>query len=134
MSNDNNEFGAFISGFFLGGIIGAAVALILAPQSGEETRTIIRDKGIELKDKAAVTAEETKARVEKSATDAKIKAEELAKQAKDKSSDLMQKGQVVLEEQKGKLSEAIESGKKAVTRKADDIEEAADEAEEETKS
>ena len=133
MSNNNNEFGAFISGFFRGGIIGAAVALILAPQSGEETRTIIREKGIELKDKAAGTAEETKTRVEKTAADARLKAEELAKQAKDKSSDLMQKGQVVLEDQKGKIGEAIESGKKAVARKPKE-EDAADEGEAEAAS
>jgi gas vesicle protein len=39
---------AFIFGFILGG----AVSLFLAPQSGEETRAIVLDKGIELRDKA----------------------------------------------------------------------------------
>ncbi len=37
MENDND--GSFITGFLLGGIIGAAVGLLLAPKTGEQTRT-----------------------------------------------------------------------------------------------
>ncbi|RLC62060.1 MAG: YtxH domain-containing protein, partial [Chloroflexota bacterium] len=37
MSNNNGgEVGAFFAGFLVGGLVGAAVALILAPQSGAE--------------------------------------------------------------------------------------------------
>ncbi|MGH2607283.1 MAG: YtxH domain-containing protein, partial [Anaerolineales bacterium] len=50
MSDRDSDFGAFFSGFVIGGLVGAAVALLMAPQSGEETRHMIRDKGIELKD------------------------------------------------------------------------------------
>ena len=42
--SDNNEFGSFLSGFLVGGLVGAAVALLMAPQSGEETRTLIGEK------------------------------------------------------------------------------------------
>ena len=49
MSDNNSDFGAFLAGFVIGGLVGAATALLLAPQSGEETCTVIRDKGIELK-------------------------------------------------------------------------------------
>ena len=41
MANNDSDFGAFISGFLIGGLVGAAVALLMAPQSGEETRTMI---------------------------------------------------------------------------------------------
>jgi gas vesicle protein len=58
MSENETDFGAYIAGFIIGGLVGAAAALLLAPQSGEETRTLIRDKSIELKDKAAASAEE----------------------------------------------------------------------------
>jgi gas vesicle protein len=37
-----------MGGLILGSIVGALTALILAPQSGEETRKLIRDKAIEL--------------------------------------------------------------------------------------
>jgi gas vesicle protein len=53
--DDNNgaqSFLAFLIGLILGGLIGAAVALLYAPQSGEETRAAIRDKSIELKEQA----------------------------------------------------------------------------------
>ena len=38
MAENKSDFGAFFSGFVIGGLVGAAIALILAPQSGEETR------------------------------------------------------------------------------------------------
>ncbi|MCA9979528.1 MAG: YtxH domain-containing protein [Anaerolineales bacterium] len=45
MSNDNGDFGSFLAGFVLGGLVGAAAALILAPQSGVETRNQLLEKG-----------------------------------------------------------------------------------------
>jgi len=38
MSSDRDEFGAFLVGFIVGGLTGAIVSLLFAPQSGEETR------------------------------------------------------------------------------------------------
>lgn len=118
MGDSNSDFGAFLAGFVIGGLVGAATALLLAPQSGEETRTIIRDKSIELKDKAGETAAEARTRAEKAYTDAVAKADaalkeaqvrydELAVQAKTKTDELKQRGQVVLEEQKAKLGEQV---------------------------
>ncbi len=43
MSEKNSDLGAFLAGFVIGGLVGAATALILAPQSGEETRNKIRE-------------------------------------------------------------------------------------------
>ena len=69
--SDRDEFGAFLVGFIVGGLTGAVVALLFAPQSGEETRALIKDKSIELRDKAQVSAEEAYARAEQLATDAR---------------------------------------------------------------
>ncbi len=55
--SDRDDFGAFLIGFVVGGVAGAVAALLLAPQSGEETRMMIRDKSIELRDKAAQQAD-----------------------------------------------------------------------------
>ena len=49
----NDGGGEFFAGLLLGGLLGAAMALLFAPQSGEETVSMIRDKGIELKDRMA---------------------------------------------------------------------------------
>jgi gas vesicle protein len=48
MSDNSSEFGAFLAGFVIGGLVGAATALILAPQSGEQTRGQISSKSTEL--------------------------------------------------------------------------------------
>ena len=53
---ERDEFGAFLIGFIIGGLTGAAISLMLAPQSGEETRGYLKDRAIELKDKAQETA------------------------------------------------------------------------------
>jgi len=50
MSDNNSDFGAFLAGFVIGGLVGAATALILAPQSGQETRAQIASKGEELRE------------------------------------------------------------------------------------
>ena len=42
--SDNNDLGAFLAGFVIGGLVGAATALILAPQSGKQTRSQIVDR------------------------------------------------------------------------------------------
>ena len=136
MGDSNSDFGAFLAGFVIGGLVGAATALLLAPQSGEETRTIIRDKSIELKDKAGETAVEARTRAEKAYSEALARADtalkeaqarydDLSQQAKVKADELKQRGQVVLEEQKAKVEEAISTVKKpAAELPADDPAEA----------
>ena len=47
--SENNSGGAFFTGFLLGGLVGAAAALLMTPQSGEKTRVQIRERGIELR-------------------------------------------------------------------------------------
>ncbi|HEX6383514.1 MAG TPA: YtxH domain-containing protein [Anaerolineae bacterium] len=49
MSDNNSDLGAFLAGFVIGGLVGAATALILAPQSGEETRAQIANRSEELR-------------------------------------------------------------------------------------
>ncbi|MDX1437815.1 MAG: YtxH domain-containing protein [Anaerolineales bacterium] len=76
--NDNAEdFGAFLVGLVLGGLVGAVAALLMAPQSGEETRVMIRDKSVELRDAAAATADDAITRAEAALDDARARASEL---------------------------------------------------------
>jgi gas vesicle protein len=49
-NENNSDFGAFLAGFVIGGLVGAATALILAPQSGQEMRGQIVGKGQELRE------------------------------------------------------------------------------------
>lgn len=53
---DDSGAGTIITAFVLGALTGAAVALLVAPQSGEETRRMIGDKAREGADRAAEAA------------------------------------------------------------------------------
>jgi gas vesicle protein len=79
--SERDEFGAFLVGFIVGGLTGAVAALLFAPQSGEETRAVIKERSIELRDKASLEAEDAWKRAEAAAIDARHKAEELSRQA-----------------------------------------------------
>ncbi|MCJ7519134.1 MAG: YtxH domain-containing protein [Anaerolineaceae bacterium] len=105
--SDHDDFGAFLIGFIVGGVSGTIAALLLAPQSGEETRTIIKDKAIELRDQASTTVEETLEKAEKAANEAIKKAETLLAEAKKRTNEIAEKGQVVLEEGKDKFAKAV---------------------------
>ena len=62
MADNSGDLGSFLAGFVIGGIIGSGVALLMAPQSGEETRALIGEKSIELRDRAAETATDVQTR------------------------------------------------------------------------
>jgi len=109
--SDSNDFGNFFAGFIMGGLVGAAVALLLAPQSGEETRAIIKDKSIELKDKAVEYSQDAKVRAEQAMLDARtkvgaaiddlrVRTDEYARATKERIAGIQPTGPVVLEEQK----------------------------------
>ncbi|HEX2979105.1 MAG TPA: YtxH domain-containing protein [Anaerolineaceae bacterium] len=100
--SDRDELGSFLLGFIIGGITGTVVSLLLAPQSGEETRAVIKEKAIELRDIASETLEDAYARAEAAAAEARTRAEELTQIARSKAEELQRRGQVVLEEQKNR--------------------------------
>lgn len=49
---DNDNGMAFVSGFLLGGLVGAAIGLLLAPKSGAETRAGIAEHSDEWRHRA----------------------------------------------------------------------------------
>ncbi|MBP1701825.1 MAG: hypothetical protein H6Q38_932 [Chloroflexi bacterium] len=86
MADNDNSFGAFLAGILIGGLVGAATALLLAPQSGEETRAQIREKSIEIRDRANETVEEARVRANQSLETARLRVDELSQQVKQKAS------------------------------------------------
>jgi gas vesicle protein len=81
MSLQNNG-APFFAGLVLGGLVGASVALLLAPQPGQETRAQIRNKSVELKDLAV-----------KRCQDAGHRAQEQALVWQEKGQEALEKGQ-----------------------------------------
>lgn len=57
MAKDESGAGTVVVAFVLGAITGAAVALLMAPASGEETRRMLAERAREGRDKAGEAAE-----------------------------------------------------------------------------
>lgn len=97
-----SKFSAFLSGFLLGSLTGGAVALLLAPQSGEDTRVLLKDRGTEFQKKAITTVEDTR-----------VKAEEAVQQTKERASEFSQRGQEVITEQRHRFENILENIKQS---------------------
>lgn len=92
MGKQNSGGLDFMAGLFIGGVLGALIGLLLAPQSGEETRAQISERGIELRG-------------------------ELQKRA----GELQEKMPTFVDEQRTRVEEAIEKGKEAAAKKRQEI-------------
>jgi gas vesicle protein len=64
MSDNAQRAGMLIGSLLIGAVIGAVAALLVAPQSGMQTRTMIKEKGSEVKDKIVYGAGETKVKAQ----------------------------------------------------------------------
>ena len=91
----------------VGGVVGAATALLFAPRSGEETRAEIRDKAVELRDRTTETVKDT-------VSQAKSKAYELKDNVLEKADELKQRGKQTATEKLDQVSQTAEAGKKKV--------------------
>lgn len=92
MANDRNDTASYLGWFFLGGVIGAAAALLLAPKAGRETRELIAERG----------------------GDVARKAQELANEAQGRAGEWLDKSRELFEEQTQRLMGAFEAGKDAM--------------------
>ena len=87
-----NYLGTFLAGLVLGSLVGAAMAMLMAPASGAETRRQIKEKSLELRAQAEQQMDEARKRAE----------------------EMEERGRVVLEEQKARLNKAIEDAKRGI--------------------
>jgi gas vesicle protein len=90
--------GSLAYGFIIGGLIGATVALLSAPQSGAETRHMIREKSGELRDKAKETAVQTREKAGRALENARGKVEDVTRATRERAAQAMDRGSETLEE------------------------------------
>lgn len=83
----NDRAGSFLIGLALGGAVGVALAFVLAPRPGEEFRSEILTRGIEIR-----------------------------RQAEGVVDQVLSLGRVAVEEQRSRLQQAIAEGKEASAR------------------
>lgn len=110
----------FFAGLIIGGLVGAALAILLAPQSGEETRAQIRDKGLEFKDRAEEGVLEARHRAQKQMASLQDQITTL----QDQVMALQEKGKETFEKGKHSATEAISRGRHALSRGKDNAAEA----------
>ncbi len=110
----------FLKGLFIGGAVGAIVALLYAPKSGKETREEIGRKVDDLYDRAREEYEEsmTKARraYDSAITrlkDLEVDARKKAEEVEDIVDDIIEKGKTTVEGSKGRLKDALDAAKSA---------------------
>lgn len=115
MSENNSELGAFLAGFVIGGLVGAATALILAPQSGSDTRSQISDQGQNLRSGGEERISSMRNTASGLTNDYRDRAGKLASTVREKAQEsggnLQQQARVVLDsgkEQTGKMRQRID--------------------------
>jgi gas vesicle protein len=86
----------FITGLALGGVAGAVLAMILAPQSGEDTRDLLVAKAREAGERARDTAGDA--------------------------GDLLSRGRQIVAEAKARIDGAVTEGKDAASRQRSTLE------------
>lgn len=100
-----------LGGFFLGLLIGAGAALLLAPQSGEETREVLRARGRKLRDDAQAKAEDLQDRLGESYDRTKERLEEGFESARR-----------TFREKRAGAQDAVDAGRAAVHTARDELE------------
>lgn len=96
----NNNLPGILGGMLVGGLAGAVTMLLLAPQSGKNTRKQLQEKGIELRDRTTELVGDTMTQV-------RTKANKITVGLKDR-------GQELAVKQLDQVSEAAQAGKKAI--------------------
>ena len=92
MASERNETGSYLGWFFLGGILGAAAALLLAPKTGRETRELLSEQG----------------------GDWARRAQTMASEAQGRAGEWLDRSRELFEEQTQRLMTAFEAGKDAM--------------------
>lgn len=96
----------FFAGLAIGSLVGASLALLLAPQSGEETRSQMRAKSYELKDGAVEGLAEAGHRVQTQADAWQEKGQEVTEALSQSKDSIAQ----AVSQSKDRVVEAVDSG------------------------
>ena len=107
VENNTNNALSVLAGIFVGGLAGAATMMLLAPQSGKETRARIQEKSIELRDQTSEMMEDAMVQMRSGR-------KQLARDGRHKVKELVEHGQAMVVEQLEHVSDAAKAGQKAV--------------------
>jgi gas vesicle protein len=101
--------GSGVGSFLLGALLGAGVALLLAPRSGEETQQEIRERAIRFRDTAEERMREAQHQVEERLEQARAELMDRVEAVK----EAVESGKEAARDARGELEEKIERSKSA---------------------
>jgi gas vesicle protein len=124
MGNDNDNISTRLTYLLIGGGIGAVIALLFAPKSGQELRGDLADatrKGIDksretaqqIGERAGEYYESTRERAGELYSQAATKASDVYSQASEKVSEVAQTARATAARQTSTVAAALDAGKKA---------------------
>jgi len=102
----------FLGGLALGTLVGGALAIVFAPQSGEQTREQLRETSIELKDRATQVAGQAREQADTLQT----QAQEVLGQAKDQVQSVTTRVQGIAADAKDKAQDVAQTAQQTVQR------------------
>ncbi len=117
MDNDNDAArsgGGFVAGFLMGMLAGAALAMMIAPQTGEETRDLVLGKAREAGNVAKDASGGLREKVSNIATDLQTGA-----------SGVYARGKQVIDAARSNVGAAVDEGKTAADASRADLSEGA---------
>jgi gas vesicle protein len=92
MADEHYDAAGYLGWFFLGTVLGAGAALLLAPRPGRETRELLAERG----------------------SDMARRAQDLATEAQGRAGEWLDRSRELFEEQTQRLLSAFEAGKDAM--------------------
>jgi gas vesicle protein len=106
-----------LAGLVVGGLIGAAVMMFYAPQSGAKTRKLLRKKAMALRHQASETVEDSRDRATEALDSAVERAREASEELRERMEKIQKRGQKTLDEQKEKVADLVGNNKFARLRR-----------------
>jgi len=106
--------GSTLRGFIMGGMLGAAIGLLLAPRSGEDTRTMLRSESQKIRDETLKTVRLHRDNALESIAKAYDQLEELREETNQRLMELKTITEDTLGEQKKILQKGVSEAKKTI--------------------
>jgi gas vesicle protein len=113
LPSDDFEVGQFVAGLLAGAAIGAGLALLFAPKTGEEARRDVADAYAVLADRATDAVETVRDRVSSSLDEVREKTTEAVGEARSAVEDWLAKSKQTIHETRERLDGAVDAGREA---------------------
>lgn len=113
-SATNMKRGSGFGAFLIGGLVGGAIALLYAPQSGRKTRDLLMTEGQETADKVMKSIRDAQENVMKTMDDAQVRLQAMSTEAQGRLSRLQDIARGTLDEQKGSMQQGYSDAKDVI--------------------